>query len=357
MMHLVAGSALFSSLATAAHAQQCGATHVDDFAAQNQGAWRWGGPFESIAPTGGFPAAHLVSIDLDTFAPMLETTGSSIFTGDYRAQGVTALAVDLQSFGIDFPTSCQRPLSLVLENDNGTPGNPFDDLYVYFVMALDVPCVDGLWHSYSVAVPAQSATLPTGWNVDPNFGGAPNSAWNQVITSVSRVRWFFGDPTFFFIFQMWDIGADNPSISFHGGASTYCLSQRNSAGCQPHIRALGTASASSAQPFLVTLDDVLNQRSGICFYGLGGQQVPFQGGALCVLPPTRRTPLQNSGGSTSGNDCSGGFAFDFNALVQSGVDPALVPGVRVFGQYWSRDALAGPHNKNLSNAVSFGICL
>lgn len=343
------------ALTRPAHAQQCGTTHRDDFTLQNLGNWHWGGPFEAIDPSGGFPAEQLVSIDLDTFAPMLESNGSSIFTGDYRALDVSALGVDLQTFDLDFPSSCQRPLSLVLENDNGTPFNPFDDVYVYSVTPLDVPCADGLWHSYSVAIPAQSSSLPSGWAVDPNFSGAPAAAWNQVITGVSRVRWFFGDPTYFFIFQMWDVGADNPSISFRGGASTLCLSQRNSAGCQTRIGAAGTASASSGQAFDVVLEDVLNQKSGFLFYGLGAQFVPYQGGTLCVAPPTRRTSVQSSGGASTGTNCSGAFAFDFNARIQSGLDPALVAGAAVVGQYWSRDPQSVAKG-NFSNALGFVIC-
>lgn len=340
---------------TPAVAQQCGVTHIDDFTLQNQGVWRWGGPFESIDPLGGFPTDHLVSIDLDTFAPMLTSSGSSIFTGDYRSAGVTALAVDLQTFDLDFPTSCQRPLSLMLENDNGTPGTPIDDFYVYFVLPLDVPCADGSWHSYSVTVPSQSTTLPAGWAVDPNVSGSANVAWNSVITNVSRVRWFFGDPTFFFIFQMWDIGADNPSISFQGGASTFCLSQRNSAGCQPRIGTTGNASVSSSQPFQVTVDDALNQKAGLFFYGFQATYAPYLGGTLCVAPPTRRTAVQNSGGNPLGSDCTGTFGFDFNAHIQSGLDPALTAGTSVVGQYWSRDPQT-PSKTNFSNAVAFGLC-
>jgi hypothetical protein len=342
-------------LVPTALAQQCGATHTDDFSAQNQGNWHWGGPFESIAPTGGFPAAYLSSIDLDTFAPILSTTGASVFTGNYRTAGVTSLGVDLQTFDLDFPTSCQRPLSLVLENDNGTPNTVFDDVYVYFLSPRDVPCMDGDWHSFSVDVPSQSSVLPAGWSVDPNATSSPNAVWNQVIASVSKVRWFYGDPTNFFIFQMWDVGADNPRISFAGGASAYCLSQRNSAGCQPRVESSGSPSASSSAPFLVTLDDALNQKSGLYFYGLGAQYVPYQGGKLCIAPPTRRTALQNSGGSPSGSDCSGAFSFDFNARIQSGLDPALVPGVTVYGQYWSRDP-ASAALTNFSNAIQHGIC-
>jgi len=48
--------------------------------------------------------------------------------------------------------------------------------------------------------------------------------------------------------------------------------------------------------------------------------------------------------------------YDFHARVQSGVDPALVPGRLVYAQYWYRD----PHDPagfglGLSNAICFPI--
>ncbi len=73
-----------------------------------------------------------------------------------------------------------------------------------------------------------------------------------------------------------------------------------------------------------------------------------------MLSPTRRTPLQNSGGSTTGTDCSGTFAFDLNSRIQAGSDPALVPGVFVYSQYWSRDPAAS-FASNRSNAIRLAI--
>ena len=83
------------------------------------------------------------------------------------------------------------------------------------------------------------------------------------------------------------------------------------------IGSSGTASYSNAAPFLITATNELNQRSGLVFYGLASSNVPFQGGTKCVAPPTFRSPIQDSGGSTSGDDCSGSYSFDFNATIQS----------------------------------------
>ncbi len=124
------------------------------------------------------------------------------------------------------------------------------------------------------------------------------------------------------------------------------------------MTATGSASASSLSAFTVGATNVLNQKAGLLFYGFGAVAQPFQGGTRCVAAPNRRTPLQSSGGTAFGNDCSGAYGLDFNAWIRSGIDPQLVPGAAVFCQYWSRDPgdLAG-FGTGLTNATSFSIDL
>jgi hypothetical protein len=136
---------------------------------------------------------------------------------------------------------------------------------------------------------------------------------------------------------------------------TYCTAKPNSLGCVPSMSFQGAASASSPSPFVLSAQSVLNNKFGILFFGVTGRTAfPFQGGTLCVLPPTRRTASQSSGGNPSGSDCSGAYAFDFNALVQSGSYSDLDAGTIVDCQYWSRDP-ASPSTTGLTNAVEFGI--
>ena len=148
----------------------------------------------------------------------------------------------------------------------------------------------------------------------------------------------------------------NPVFFLPSGADplTYCTAKVDSIGCAPQIAASGVASATSAQPFDLSASGVLNQKSGLLFYGYGPNFVPFFDGTLCVQPPFVRTPIQNSGGSPTLPDCSGSFSIDFNAYIQSGVDPNLVAGATVCGQYWYRDP-ASPSPAGLSNAIYFSV--
>lgn len=130
----------------------------------------------------------------------------------------------------------------------------------------------------------------------------------------------------------------------------------NSAGCLPAIATSGHPSATLLQPFVIGCAQVINQKLGILLYGHESSNLPFQGGTLYVASPIKRTPLQASGGSQQGNDCSGTFAIDFNAYVRSGVDPALEVGAQVCAQYWYRDPPA-PFGTGLSSGAVFVIDL
>ncbi|MCY3002653.1 MAG: integrin alpha [Planctomycetota bacterium] len=135
-------------------------------------------------------------------------------------------------------------------------------------------------------------------------------------------------------------------------ATTYCTGKVNSAGCTPSLTSTGSASVSSPSPCTVTCANLLNQKSGLFVYSHTPKATPFQGGVLCVGSPTRRTSSTNSGGSSSGTDCTGSIAFDVNARIQSGLDPTLVVGAEMFCQCWARDP-ASPSQTSLSNGVRF----
>jgi hypothetical protein len=134
--------------------------------------------------------------------------------------------------------------------------------------------------------------------------------------------------------------------------ATYCTAKVNSLGCTPAIGFSGLPSLSSAAPFVIDASLVLNQRNGLLFYGFAPSGAPFQGGTMCVAPPVRRTGVQGSGGSAAGSDCTGAYAFDFNAWMRSGSDPEILPGSSLFAQFWSRDPQA-PFATGLTDALRF----
>lgn len=142
----------------------------------------------------------------------------------------------------------------------------------------------------------------------------------------------------------------------------YCAGTTTSAGCTPSIGSTGTPSAGSDSGFEITLTDVPNQKAGILFYGTSGRaEVPFLGGTLCVAGPRRRTPMQQSGGSVAGSDCTGSYGLDMNAFAQglAGGNPAAalaLVGQTVNAQYWGRDPL-GVVTTFLSDALEYVVGL
>ncbi|MBL8803908.1 MAG: hypothetical protein JNN27_18030 [Planctomycetes bacterium] len=134
----------------------------------------------------------------------------------------------------------------------------------------------------------------------------------------------------------------------------YCTAKTSSSGCVPTLSTLGGPSASAGSGFTIYGSQVESAKAGLFFYGTSGPaSAPFQGGFLCVQPPSTRTPIQNSGGAAA---CSGVFAFDFNAWAASGVDPALVSGAAVHGQFWYRDGQHPIAGTGFSAGIAFTLC-
>lgn len=138
------------------------------------------------------------------------------------------------------------------------------------------------------------------------------------------------------------------------GVQTFCSAKLTSQGCLPQLGFTGAPSVSSASPFVISATNVVGSAPGLFFYGYDSAFLPFQGGTLCVQGPIR-APLQVTTGSVAA--CSGAAGIDFNARIQSGIDPALVAGATVSIQFYFRDA-ADPagFGSGLSNALRFTIC-
>jgi Tol biopolymer transport system component len=134
----------------------------------------------------------------------------------------------------------------------------------------------------------------------------------------------------------------------------YCFPTRSPSGCLPVISASGAPSASAGAGHAIDVQGARNGEVGLFLYGTsGGTAVPIGNGWLCVTAPATRLPLQSTGGSPPPLvDCSGSLSVDFNGWVAGGTDPALVPGVAVYVQSWSRDP-DHPGGALLSDAVAF----
>ena len=122
--------------------------------------------------------------------------------------------------------------------------------------------------------------------------------------------------------------------------SSYCPPGESSAGCVPSLSSVGLPSATSSQAFYVRVDGLPRPSVALVFYGMTSPaQIPFNHSWLCVAPPyVRLQPLRTKG--VPPNPCGGLILVDFNAWIQSGLDPALSVGAQAWLQVWIADPLS-----------------
>lgn len=197
---------------------------------------------------------------------------------------------------------------------------------------------------FQVHVVAANATV---------HGMSPNGAFvvGQIVYPQMPARGFVWGP---------DLNANGVIDGYEGPIcaipTTYCTSKVNSQLCAPAIDISGPPSASGGSACLVTASNMLNNRTGLLLYSYQASATSFQGGYLCVAAPRRRTPVQASGGSPTGSDCSGAYSFDFTAYITSGIDPQLqVVGQSFACQYWARDP-QDAWGSSLTDAVYGVVC-
>lgn len=206
--------ALVLALAVGAQAE----TFTETFTGgSNVGGWSYF-PQEQIEPAGGNPDAYLHAWGLDTYAPWPTTTETgTLFTGDYRTLGVSAIGIDLITIAVDFSAD-ERHCTITLRDDNGTPDVWSDDWIAYQLGAF-IPVPGDGWRSFDFDVPSQSDTWPDGWSSMALGPDAPDPDWADLMSDVAEVGFHHGDPTWFYIFQMWELGLDNPRITYAGGVA------------------------------------------------------------------------------------------------------------------------------------------
>ncbi len=174
-----------------------------------------------VQSTGGNPGYWLNNPSLDTFAPILSTEeGAADFTGDYRAMGVTAISFDARTDYIDFgPVPIE--MSVLLRDTKGTPSVDDDD-YAYFPGAI-IPQPGEGWLHYEFIIPSASTeAVPAGWSggwVGDGENFRPGIDWNDVITGVDVVEIWWFHPAYFGIFQNWNVGVDNITITVDPGCA------------------------------------------------------------------------------------------------------------------------------------------
>jgi hypothetical protein len=215
MMRIVrAGALATAALAVTAAAATTTTTTTETFdGTLDQATFRIG-TYDAILGFGGNPGSYLRNPTED--AAELTIAGlpsATMFVGDYRAMGVTSLGIDIDIFSVGFSVD-GRPVSLDLYSDMGTPDDTSDDCDAVYVGSKNVPKPGTGWKTFDFRVKSDNTTLPPGWELSGVCGNlSEDAAWNDVITNVDRVSFLFGEPGFFYFFQIWNLGIDNVRIT------------------------------------------------------------------------------------------------------------------------------------------------
>ena len=132
-------------------------------------------------------------------------------------------------------------------------------------------------------------------------------------------------------------------VSLGAVINAYCTAKASSAGCLASISTTDSAAqpVSGAGGYSVTASDVHSIKNGLLFAGLSGSAaIPFNGGTLCVQPPTKRGPITGSFG-VGPNTCTGTYSTLVNDgnVIPAGLDAGM--GNSAWYQYWYRDPANG----------------
>jgi hypothetical protein len=193
---------------------------------------------------------------------------------------------------------------------------------VYFVSGNLVPQVAEGWKKFNLSIASQSMTMPAGWAILDGPCTDADAAWNSVITDVAEVNFFYGDPTFFFIFDIWDVGADNVRIF----SDPFTDQGNGLAGTNGVPVLTGSGTLAPSTPIGLLLTNALPGSTTTLIIGLTAINAPFKGGVL-VPAPNILLPGLLTGPSGS------------LALVSPW--PAGIPsGVALYVQAWIHDAAA-----------------
>ena len=187
---------------------------------------------------------------------------------------------------------------------------------------------------------------PGGVQSNPNCTGLPTDC-----------HWFGGHPSSAFASYWLRLGSNGTCAGCVAQATSYCTAGTTSSGCTAAMALQsGIPSASNAAPAIVAATGVEGQKSGLIFFGIGQQAAPWAPTStsfLCVKSPTRRTPVQPTGGTTGA--CDGTLSIDINAqLAAQGAFPVVAGSVFDL-QAWFRDPPA-VKTTHLSNALEIVLC-
>jgi len=219
---LLSVSLLFAFAPWSARAEPAGEqTFVESFEqGTNEGGWTFGTGNELLVADIGDPGVCVFDASLISYAPRASTSFgvSSVFTGDWAARGVVRIGIDLATLWAEASMG-ERPITVILLNDNNTPDDLEDDWGAYLVSTQlapqpgEVTASAASWSTYEFDVPAREHQLPPGWGWIARDTIRPHGSWVRLMGDVSHVAFMYGDITKLYLVFGYQVALDNPRIT------------------------------------------------------------------------------------------------------------------------------------------------
>ena len=213
----------------------------EEFSVQSGTAgWFFGTGNEVLETAGGNPDYYVHDSTLSSFGPSATMIGPSIFTGNFRFKRVSSLGIDLK---MDMG-SPNRPVTLFLITDRGTPNDNSDDFAAAYTHSGDVMNADGVWRSYDFQISVNGA-IAAGWQVVPwgtNTTLTPADSWQYLSRNITTTAFLLQEPGYMYILDAWDMGLDNPRITMNVRADfngDNCVTSADIAILRSHMTSLG----------------------------------------------------------------------------------------------------------------------
>jgi len=179
----------------------------------------------TIRPKGGNPGGYLyaeVTSAIPTWATASqryqpgvndEFKRNSIFVGNYYAEAIETIGVDLEVLAAGSWTS-DRTLTLqLLSWDVANNGVAYEALY----SLPDMVTAPAGWNHYDFNVDARSTTVPAGWMFTRGDGTAGTDAdWATFMHQIDLVGFGYWKPGYYYPgLNSWNLGIDNIHITSH----------------------------------------------------------------------------------------------------------------------------------------------
>ena len=218
---------ILTLILVAAVAAQAQITVADFEGGVNNGNWTFG--FGDIEPTGGNPGGWYHTAGLDAPYPVFTCEyGAEGFTGDYVTTGVTRISADFICNDSSNQWIGTFMFCVFLRNDMGTPTNIEDDIFVYpNPENWTCPDIGEGWVHYEFDIPSDfvggPGELPEGWlggsYMTGNTTFPEDALWQDVLSGIGRLEFWWNHPDWAAIFATFDVGADNIIVERQGSVA------------------------------------------------------------------------------------------------------------------------------------------